>query len=127
VKYLTAEQVLFIHSRIIDETGGMHGIRDLGLLESAVSRPRATFRNKDLYPTSFHKAAALMESLVKNHPFIDGNKRMAITSAAIFLQMNGYLLKASHNELVDFAVLVAAGQADFNYEVAWFKEHVSLK
>jgi len=115
VKYLTAEQVLFIHSRIIDETGGMHGIRDLGLLESAVSRPRATFRNKDLYPTSFHKAAALMESLVKNHPFIDGNKRMAITSAAIFLQMNGYLLKASHNELVDFAVLFAAGQADFNY------------
>jgi death on curing protein len=127
VKYLTAEQVLFIHSRIIDETGGMHGIRDLGLLESAVSRPRATFRNKDLYPTSFHKAAALMESLVKNHPFIDGNKRTAITSAAIFLQMNGYLLKASNNELVDFAVLVAAGQADFNYEVAWFKDHISLK
>jgi death-on-curing protein len=127
VKYLTAEQVLFIHSRIIDETGGMHGIRDLGFLESAVSRPRATFRNKDLYPTSFHKAAALMESLVKNHPFIDGNKRTAITSAAIFLQMNGYLLKASHNELVDFAVLVAAGQADFNYEVAWFKKNTQSR
>jgi death-on-curing protein len=81
----------------------------------------------ELYPTSFHKAAALMESLVKNHPFIDGNKRTAIISAAIFLQMNGYLLKASHNELVDFAVLVAAGQADFNYEVAWFKKNTQSR
>ena len=123
MRYLTAEQVLFIHSRIIDETGGMHGIRDLGLLESAVSRPHATLTNKYLYPTSFHKAAALMESLIKNHPFIDGNKRTAITSAGIFLQINGYLLKASHNELVDFAIAVATGQADFAYMVAWFKKH----
>jgi death-on-curing protein len=80
VKYLSATQVLFVHSRLIDTTGGAHGIRDLGLLQSAVSRPKATFGGKDLYPDIFHKAAALMESLVKNHPFIDGNKRTAITS-----------------------------------------------
>jgi death on curing protein len=123
VRYLTAEQVLFIHSRIIDETGGMHGIRDLGLLESAVSRPRATFRNKDFYPTSFHKAAALMESLIKNHPFIDGNKRTAITSAGIFLQMNGYLLKASHREVVDFTLAVATRKCDFDSAGEWFKKN----
>ncbi len=77
MKYLSAEQVLFIHSRLIDETGGSHGIRDTGLLQAAVERPKATFGGKDLYPDIFYKAAALLESLIKNHPFIDGNKRTA--------------------------------------------------
>jgi death-on-curing protein len=120
---LTPEQVLFIHSRVIDETGGRHGLRDLGLLQSAVSRPAATFENRDLYPTLFHKAAALMESLAGNHPFVDGNKRTAITSAALLLMMNGYVLVASQKEVVHFTMAVATGKADCASAAEWFREH----
>ena len=127
MKHLSAEQVLFIHSRIVDETGGSHGIIDLGLLESAVARPRATFRGKDLYPTLFHKAAALMESLIKSHPFVDGNKRTAITSAGIFLQMNGHMLQASQREVVDFTMALATKKAEFEHVVEWFMKHSSKR
>lgn len=122
---LTPEQVLFIHSRVIDETGGRHGLRDLALLQSAVSRPAAAFENRDLYPTLFHKAAALMESLARNHPFIDGNKRTAITSAALFLMMNGYVLVAPQREVVDFAVAVSTGKVDCGGAAEWFREHTT--
>lgn len=127
MRYLTAGQVLFIHSRLIDETGGSHGIRDIGLLQSAVSRPKATFEGKDLYPDIFYKAAAFMESLIKNHPFIDGNKRMAITSAGIFLQRNGYLLETAQRELERFTLSVAAGKATFEDAVKWFRKHSSVQ
>ena len=123
MKYLTAEQVLFIHSRLIDEIGGSHGIRDLGLLQSAVSRPMATFGGEDLYPDIFQKAAALMESLIKNHPFIDGNKRTAISSAGIFLRINGYNLETSQEELVDFTLNMATGKTSFTDAVKWFKRY----
>jgi death-on-curing protein len=123
VKYLTEEQVLFIHSRLIDETGGVHGVRDLGLLQSAVSRPKATFGSEDLYPDICHKAAALMESLIKNHPFIDGNKRTAITSAGIFLQRNGYILETAQRELEQFTLSVVTGKASFEDAVKWFEKY----
>jgi death-on-curing protein len=84
VIYLTAAQVLFIHARLLAETGGAAGIRDLGLLEAAVARPQATFDGQDLYPDRFAKAAALMASLVGNHPIVDGNKRVGITAAGLF-------------------------------------------
>ncbi len=123
MKYLTPEQVLFIHSRLIDETGGSHGVRDLGLLTSAVSRPQTTFGGKDLYPDIFHKAAALMESLIKNHPFIDGNKRTAITSTGIFIQRNGYSLEVTQDTLEGFTLKVATGKHSFQDAVEWFKKH----
>lgn len=123
MRYLTAEQVLFIHSRLIDETGGAHGIRDLGLLQSAVSRPKATFGSEDLYPDIFHKAAALMESLIKNHPFIDGNKRTAVTSAGIFLQSNGYYLKTTQKELELFTIKSATSKISFEDAVEWFEKY----
>lgn len=123
MKYLTEEQVLFIHSRLIDETGGVHGVRDLGLLQSAVSRPKATFGSEDLYPDICHKAAALMESLIKNHPFIDGNKRTAITSAGIFLQRNGYILETAQRELEQFTLSVVTGKASFEDAVKWFEKY----
>ena len=113
MKYLSPEQVLFIHSRLIDTTGGSHGVRDIGLLQSAVSRPKATFGGKDLYPDIFRKAAALMESLARNHPFVDGNKRTAITSAAVFLGMNGYRLDTTQKELERFTLSVAVGRLHF--------------
>lgn len=123
MKYLTAEQVLFIHSRLIDETGGSHGIRDLGLLQSAVSRPMATFGGECLYPDIFQKASALMESLIKNHPFIDGNKRTAISSTGLFLRINGYNLETSQKELEDFTLKMATGEASVTDVAKWFKRY----
>lgn len=127
MKYLTAEQVLFIHSRLIDTTGGMHGIRDLGLLQSAVSRPEAGFGEEEFYPDVFHKAAALMESLIKNHPFIDGTKRTAITSAGIFLGMNGYLLETSQKGLEEFTLHMAIGKVSLKDAAKWFKKNSHKK
>jgi death-on-curing protein len=127
VKYLSPEQVLFIHSRLIDTTGGSHGILDIGLLQSAVSRPKATFEGKDLYPDVFRKAAALMESLARNHPFVDGNKRTAITSAAVFLGMNGYRLDTTQKELERFTLSVAVGQVKFDDIAAWFNKCTTEK
>lgn len=86
MNYLTAKQVLFIHSRLVFEFGGRHGIRGLGLLESVVARHQATFEGKDFYPDVFNKAAALLESLIGDHPFIDGNKRTGISAAALFCE-----------------------------------------
>ncbi len=123
MRYLSAEQVLFIHARLIDETGGSHGLRDAGLLQSAVARPRATFGEHDLYAEIFHKAAALLESLMRNHPFIDGNKRTAISSAAIFLRMNGLHLNVSQADIVRFSVDFATRKASYDDAVAWFKQH----
>ncbi|GAB4482215.1 MAG: type II toxin-antitoxin system death-on-curing family toxin [Thermodesulfovibrionales bacterium] len=123
MKYLSAEQVLFIHSRLIDATGGSHGVRDIGLLQSAVSRPKATFHGRDLYAGLFRKTAALMESLARNHPFIDGNKRTAITASGIFLRMNGYVLECSSQELERFALGVATGRIPLESAAEWFAGH----
>lgn len=123
MKYLTPEQVLFIHYRLIEETGGRHGIRDLTLLQSALARPMATFDNNDLYPDLFAKAASLMYSLIKNHPFTDGNKRTAIAAASIFLLRNNYSLKASNKELERFTLKVASENVELQEMTYWFKRH----
>jgi death on curing protein len=125
MKYLTAEQVLFIHARLIAETGGSHGIRDLAGLESAVARPRATFDGKELYPDIFLKAAALLDSLINNHPFVDGNKRTGISAAALFLRANGWRLKAGNDELVEFALQVAVSHPDLTILAGWFRRQSS--
>jgi death-on-curing protein len=125
VKYLTPEQILFIHSRLIDSTGGAHGIRDIGLLQSAAARPKATFGGTELYPDIFHKVAALMQSLIKNHPFIDGNKRTAIASAGIFLRMNSFRLETSQKELERFTLDMATGSASFDDAVKWFRKNAA--
>lgn len=119
--FLTVQQVLFIHARVIAETGGEQGIRDLGLLQSAVARPQATFEAAELYPNLFAKAAALMESLARNHPFVDGNKRTAITAAALFLQENGWRLETTNQELERFALLVTDGQLALEAVEEWFR------
>jgi death on curing protein len=123
VRHLTAEQLLFIHSRIIDETGGIHGVRDVGLLKSAVARPRATFGGDDLYLDAFQKAAALMDSVVNNHPFLDGNKRTAITSVGLFLRLNGFHLAVSQKMLVRFALDVAIKKLSIEQAAAWLQKH----
>jgi death-on-curing protein len=123
MRYLSPEQVLFIHARLISETGGEHGIRDLGLLESAVSRPQAVFEGNELYPDTHQKAAALLESLVNKHPFVDGNKRTGITAAAMFLQFNNYSLTVSNQILESFVLSIASGEQTFNSITEWLKSH----
>ncbi len=120
--YLTPEQVLFIHYRLIEETGGSHGIRDIALLQSAIARPMAAFGGNDLYPDIFTKAAALMHSLIKNHPFIDGNKRTAITSSSIFLLRNGFQITASNKELERFTLEAASTKIEIEKMAMWFKK-----
>ena len=121
--YLTAELILFIHYRLVSETGGEHGLRDLVLLESAVARPRQTFDNEELYPDIFEKAAALMESLVNNHPFIDGNKRTGIASTVLFLRQNGITFSAKNSELEKFTLRVASSKIKRSEIAVWLKKH----
>jgi death-on-curing protein len=121
MNYLTPEQVLFIHSRLVNETGGSHGLRDLALLESAVARPRATFDRKELYPVLFTKAAALMDSLINNHPFLDGSKRTGITATGLFLRINGWKLTAYSEELVAFTMRVAVEGLENDELANWLR------
>jgi death-on-curing protein len=121
--YLSAPQVLFIHARLIAETGGEPGIRDLGLLESAVARPKATFDRTDLYPALVDKAAALFESLLLNHAFVDGNKRVTITATALFLAANGYRLVAGNDELVAFVLGAVTERPSLATIAGWLQSH----
>ena len=121
MNYLTPEQVLFIHSRLVTETGGSHGLRDLALLESAVARPRATFDSKELYPDLFTKATTLMDSLINNHPFLDGNERTGITATGLFFRINGWKLTASSEELVACTMRVAVEGLEIDELANWLR------
>jgi death-on-curing protein len=123
LEYLTLEEVLLLHARLIQRTGGSGGVRDLGLLDSALARPQATFGGEDLYPGLWHKAAALMHSLVKNHPFVDGNKRAALTATGLFLELNGYTMMATNEEALDFTRQVVLDEVDVEAMAAWLEGH----
>ncbi len=125
IVYLTAVQVLFIHARLLAETGGAPGVRDLGLLGSAIARPRATFDAQDPYPDLYAKAAALIVSLVNNHPFIDGNKRVGVTAAGLFLVRNGLQLRAGNVEIEQVTLEVAQGRLTVEQMAAWFRRHTA--
>ncbi len=125
MKYLNPEQVLFIHARLIAETGGSHGVRDLGMLESAVARPHSSFEGKDMYPDLFIKAAALLDSLINNHPFIDGNKRTGITAAALFLRIIGYKLIAEPSALETFTFDVVTTHPVLTELATWLRTHTT--
>ena len=124
--YLTAEQALFIHYRLLEETGGSHGVRDISLLQSAIARPMSSLGGKDLYPDIFTKTASLMHSIIKNHPFVDGNKRASITAASTFLARNDYTLTAANKELERFTSAVAAENRELKEIASWFKKHSRL-
>lgn len=123
IVFLTISQVLFIHDQMVRRFGGSHGIRNLGLIESAVARPQATFGGKYLYKSIFDKTAALLQSLLKNHAFVDGNKRTALTSAGVFLKKNNYKLTNNHKEEVEFAIKVDNGNLSVEKISEWLKEH----
>jgi len=121
--FLTVEQILFLHARLIEETGGNHGVRDLGLLLSAIGRPRAGFEGQDFYPDPFSKAAALLDSLIRNHPFIDGNQRTGVAAAGLYQVRNGYRLTASNADLEGLALAVAQSKMTVLDIAGWLREH----
>lgn len=123
MKHLAPEEVLIMHARLIEETGGLDGVRDIGLLISACERPKATFDGKELYKTVFVKSAAILESLARGHVFLDGNKRTAFAVVALFLQKNGYELAAKNKEVVKFMLQAAVGELDLKAISSWLKEH----
>lgn len=124
VIYITLDEVLAIHDDMIERYGGSFGIRDLGLIQSAIARPQASFGGEDLYPTIIDKAAALFHSLIFNHAFADGNKRTSLTSTARFLHLNGCGLKADEKELINFPLRVENKHLDIEEIAKWLKVHV---
>lgn len=120
---ITVEQALFAYQKIIAKTGGSHGLRDVGLLQSALARPAASFAGEYLYKTIFDKAAALLYSLLLNHAFADGNKRTATYFAYRFLEINGYVLKVSNKELAQFALDVESKKLDLRRTSSWLKKY----
>ena len=119
--YPTVPEVLSIHATLIERFGGSHGLRDRGGLESAVARPQTGY-----YRDLIEEAAALWESLSQNHPFVDGNKRVAVTVAAAFLRVNGYRLE--FDDLAAFSFLIGlyeSGRMRFDELDAWLRKHVA--
>ena len=122
MRHLSIEEVLYLHFRLINRTGGAHGIRDLGLLQSAVGRPYAGYGGVEPYLEVFDKAGVLAHSIIMNHPFIDGNKRTGIASAGVFLRKNGYILKTGQEEMIGFTLAIARGEVEWQAISAWLKK-----
>ena len=123
IEYLSIAQVLHIHKLVLKSTVGSPGLRVIGLLESALARPAASFGGQDLYPSLTAKAAALMQSLVSNHPFIDGNKRVAVAATELFLRINGFFFTADDNALYDFTMACAASELDIEEIRIWIEQN----
>ncbi|MEO0394701.1 MAG: type II toxin-antitoxin system death-on-curing family toxin [Cyanobacteria bacterium P01_A01_bin.137] len=122
--YLTLDEVLTIHSQILEQSGGAAGIRDLGSLKSALAQPMMTFDGDELYPTLIDKAAALGFSLVMNHPFVDGNKRTGHAAMEIFLVMNDLEIAAAVDEQEAVILLLAEGSLDREAFKKWLGSRV---
>jgi death-on-curing protein len=124
MRYLTVSEVLDLYSRVMQQSGGLVGIRDVGALESAVAQPRMTFDGADLYPTLVEKAAALGFSLIENHPFLDGNKRVGHAALETLLVLNGHQINASVDEQVAIVLGVASGSVGREAFTAWLHGHI---
>ena len=120
VQFLTGDEVLAIHERLLQEFGGPPGVRDLGLLESALHRPRTGY-----YRDLVEMSAALFESLLMNHPFVDGNKRVAFFATDVFLRLNGWRLLVEADAAHSFLIgALERGECDFERLSSWIREHV---
>ena len=123
MKYLTREQVIKLHQALIEASGGSSGIRDEGILDSALKTPLQTFDENELFPSVLDKAVRLAFGLIKNHPFIDGNKRIGTHAMLIFLALNNIMLSYKDEELIDIILKVASGKANENDLYTWIKNH----
>ena len=119
------EQVVRIHSSLIAKTGGMDGVRDENLLDSALKSPFQTFGGNELYPDILDKASQLCYSLIENHPFSDGNKRIGVHITLLFLKLNNVDLSYSQNDLIDFGLNIASGKMSKDAIKEWLIEHCS--
>jgi death-on-curing protein len=119
------EEILELHNKSMLDFGGPHGVRDLGLLESAIARPFQTFGGNELYKNLFEKAAALGESLIINHPFVDGNKRTGMLAMFSFLINAGYRFTATPDSLYNFIINISTGAIEFDEIAQWLKENTS--
>lgn len=127
MRYLTLIEVLELHSRMIEQSGGASGIRDLGLLKSAIAQPRMTFDGEELYPSLVEKSAALGFSIIMNHPFVDGNKRTGHAAAETFLILNGMEINASVDEQECIVLAIASGELSRETFVEWLQQHTTAR
>lgn len=119
--FLSKEDIIFLHSELINIFGGSDGIRDEAMLDSAINTPLQTFDSQDLYPTIIDKIARLSFGLVMNHPFIDGNKRIAAKVLDLSLDANGISLKATNEEVIEEFLSLASGKIDYPSFLSWVK------
>jgi death-on-curing protein len=127
VRYLTLSEALELHRQVIAQSGGALGILNLGALESALAQPRMTFGGEELYPTIIQKASALGYSLIKNHPFMDGNKRTGHAAMEVFLLLNGSEISATVDEQERIILQVASGELQRDKLTDWLGAHVVKK
>ncbi|NWF60665.1 MAG: type II toxin-antitoxin system death-on-curing family toxin [Fischerella sp.] len=125
IRFLTLIEVLELHRRVIEQSGGALGIRDVGSLESAIAQPRMTFDGKELYPGLLEKAAALGFSIIMNHPFVDGNKRTGHAAVETFLILNGMQISASVDEQEYIVLAIASGELGREAFVEWLQQHTA--
>ncbi len=125
MRYLSIEEVIELHTRVIRQTGGSHGLRDRGSLESSVLQPLQAFGGEELYPSLIEKAAALGYFLIQNHPFVDGNKRIGHAAMETLLVLNGFEVAASVDEQETTILAVASGESSREAFTAWLVEHVA--
>lgn len=123
MKALTVEQFLLIHSILITETGGTHGVRDIKMLSSISTEPFQKVFGKRLYPRIFEKAAVYAHRIIMRHPFIDGNKRSGITAAFMFLRQNGIEAKVPKGEIERFAVDIVTGKKEIKEISGWLEKY----
>jgi len=124
MRYLMLGEVVELHRLILERSGGASGIRDLGALDSALAQPQATFGGQDLYPDLIEKAAALCFSLVQNHPFLDGNKRVGHAAMETFLILNGFEIDAGIDDQEKTILELASGTLPRQALVSWLRGHV---
>lgn len=127
MRYLSVAEVVELHRRILAATGGAVGIRDLAGLESALAQPKATFGGRDLHVSLAEKGAAIGVSLALNHPFIDGNKRVAHAAMETFLVLNGFELRAEADEQEQLMLKLANGEINRGELAAWIRDHLHAR
>jgi death on curing protein len=127
MRFLTLSEVLYLHRRLLETTGGAEGIRDLRIVEAAIAAPKATFDGEDLYPGILPKAATLAYGLIQGHAFIDGNKRIGHAAMEVFLRLNGYELRASIDEQEKMVLAVSSSQFRRDELLTWLEHHAVPK
>ncbi len=122
---ISINNILRLHELSILKYGGTEGVRDQGLMESAIARPYQTFGGEDLYPTFFEKAAAIVESIIINHPFVDGNKRTGFLAMLAVLEAGNLKITATNDELYNFTIKISTGEIKFEEIVTWLKNNTT--